>query len=176
MDGLAAARQGHAEERSRFDFARVQSESPLRTLIVVAALVLVLRCASPEAATSGRLSRVPARIWLGSVMRGLAARSSGQQLPLPRFCCASFQSESPRCTLTVFRVAIEMEPGAGCGRTGRPVAMGAAGCAGFAGADGCIGWLTMFGVAEREEILGSSAGIKRRGARSMGRTSLLKSG
>jgi len=56
MDGLAAARQGHAEERPRFDFARVQSESPLRTLIVVAALVLALRSARPKAATSGRLS------------------------------------------------------------------------------------------------------------------------
>jgi len=56
MDGLAAARQGQAEEWPRFDFARVQSESPLRTLIVVAALVLALRCGNPEAATSGRSS------------------------------------------------------------------------------------------------------------------------
>jgi len=114
---------------------------------------------------------VPARIWLGSAMRGLAARSSGQRLPLPRFCCASFQSESPRCTLTVFRVAIATELGAGCGRTGRTVAIGAAGWAGFAGADGCIGWMTIFGVAGRENIFGCAGEISRAFGRTAGRTS-----
>ena len=50
------------------------------------------------------------------------------------------------------------------------------GAAGFAGAVGCIGRMTIFGVAGREEILGSSGGIKRPGARSFGWTTLLKSG
>ncbi len=40
MDGLAAARQGQAEARLRLDFARFHSVSPLRTLIVDAALSL----------------------------------------------------------------------------------------------------------------------------------------
>src|ERR1700720_256793 len=105
MNGLAAARQGHAEERPKLDFARVQRVSPLRTLIVVAALVLALRPTTSELAP-GRLSWAPALICLGSAIWGLAASSSGQRLPRPRFCCASFQSESPARTLMVRRVVI----------------------------------------------------------------------
>src|SRR5580704_3923561 len=137
IDGLAAAKQGQAEERPKLDFARAQRVSPLRTLIVEAALLLALRTEAEVASAAGRLSSAPARIWLGSTILGLTARSSGQRLPRPRFCCANFQSESPPFTLTVFCAAVETELGARCGRAGRTVATGAAGCAGSGGADGC---------------------------------------
>src|SRR5580692_665786 len=118
MDGLAAARQGQAAERPRLDFARFQRVSPLRTLIVAAVVSLALRVGWRVATTTGRLSWAPARIWLGSVMPGLTARSSVQRSPRPRFCCASFQRESPCCTVTVFCVAGVTGLGAGCGCIG----------------------------------------------------------
>src|SRR5580704_15937934 len=101
-EGLAAARQGQAEERPRLAFARFQRVSPLRTLIPAAASFVALSAETGVAAAVGSTSSAPARIWLGLAMLGLTARSSGQRLPRPRFCCASFQRESPRCTLTVF--------------------------------------------------------------------------
>src|SRR5580692_11091587 len=101
MERLAAARQVHAVERPSLAFAKVQSVSPLRTLILASTLVLEPRVSTGDTAGLGRLTRTPARLWLGSTMLGLTATSSGQRLPRPRFCCASFQSESPRRTLTV---------------------------------------------------------------------------
>src|SRR5580704_14536176 len=103
-EGFAAARHGHAEERPRLDFARVHSVSPLRTLIVVGAFEPATRAAD-EAVTAGRTRCAPARIRLGSTMLGLTASSSCHRLPRPRFCCASFQSESPALTLIVRCVA-----------------------------------------------------------------------
>src|SRR5713226_8178195 len=44
---------------------------------------------------------VPAARCMGSTMPGLAARRSCQREPRPRFCCASFQRESPGWTMTV---------------------------------------------------------------------------
>jgi|SRR5580698_1286949 hypothetical protein len=108
-DGLAVARQGQAEERPRLDFAKAQSVSPLRTLIVVAALVLAMGLSTGDTATSGRLSWAPARIRLGLAIFGLRAKSSRQRLPRPRFSCANFQSESPGRTLIVCCVAITAE-------------------------------------------------------------------
>src|SRR5271165_2313918 len=97
-EGLAAARQGHEEERPRLAFARFQRVSPLRTLRRAEAPFGALDTETGVAATAGSRSSAPARIWLGLAMLGLTARSSGQRLPRPRFCCASFQRESPRCT------------------------------------------------------------------------------
>ena len=85
-EGLAVARQGQAEERPRLDFAKAQSVSPLRTLIVLAALALAMGLTVRDTATFGRLSWAPARIRLGFVTLGLTARSSCQRLPRPRFC------------------------------------------------------------------------------------------
>src|SRR5271155_3761890 len=143
MEGLAAARQGHAEERPRLAFARFQRVSPLRTLIAEAAPLVALWAEAGVADAVGSRSSAPTRIWLGLAMLGLTARSSGQRLPRPRFCSASFQRESPRCTLTVFGVATCVttfaELAAGCGWAGRIDDTGAEGCAGFGGAGGSIG-------------------------------------
>src|SRR5580693_1669190 len=99
-------------------------------------------------------------------MFGLAARSSGQRWPRPRFCCASFQRESPLCTLTVFRVAVAAGLRADCGFDGRTVAASAAGlanvfdCLGMDRTRGRIGWMRILGGAGREEILGSAGAIR----------------
>jgi len=77
MDGLAAARQVQADERPKLDLASVQRVSPLRTLIVEAALFEAMPVDTGIAETTGRLSWAPARIWLGSTTLGLMARSSG---------------------------------------------------------------------------------------------------
>src|SRR5882757_6921446 len=50
---------------------------------------------------AGTMISVPAARRVGSTMLGLAASSSCQREPRPRFCCASFQRESPRSTVTV---------------------------------------------------------------------------
>src|ERR1700689_4368851 len=60
-EGLTAARQRHAAERPRLDLARLQSVSPLRTLMVLAPLELAPR-PREAAARAGRLSWAPARI------------------------------------------------------------------------------------------------------------------
>src|SRR6266481_4294114 len=183
IDGLAAARQGQAEERPKLDFARVQRVSPLRTLVVVAALVLTLRPATSEVVV-GRLRWVPARIWLGSAIWGLAATSLGQRLPRPRFCCASFHSESPARTLMVRSVAIAPGASARLACSERSVVSGATGCTGLArtggcnGADeagGCNGWMRMPGGTGREYIFGCAGEIRRTAGRTssrmVGRTS-----
>src|SRR6267143_1408501 len=44
-------------------------------------------------------------MWLASTMPGLTASRSCHRKPLPRFCCASFQRESPGFTVTTFNFA-----------------------------------------------------------------------
>src|ERR1700722_876914 len=126
MEGLAAARQGQAEARLSLDFARLHRVSPLRTLIVGAALFVAWRGAV-AAAAAGRLSSAPTLILLGSALTGFTATSSGQRLPRPRLCCANFQRESPGWMRTVFRGG---------------------------GGKGSSGWTGIVGGAAREEILG----------------------
>src|SRR6476646_10254758 len=162
-DGLAAAKQCQAEERPRFALARLQRVSPLWTLSVSLAMLAATRLERGVAAASGRLSCAPARILLASAIPRLAARSSGQRLPWPKFCFANFQRESPRCTLTVFRAAF-VAAGSECrGCTGRTASLGAIGCA---------GWTKRIGGADRENILGWAGTITRARRRTFGRTSL----
>src|ERR1700721_450169 len=105
MDGLAAARQVQADERPKLDFARAQRVWPLRTLIMVV-VPEAMPADTGVVTTTGRLSWAPARIWLGLTTLGLMARSSGKRLPRPKVICASFQRESPRCTVTIFSAEI----------------------------------------------------------------------
>jgi hypothetical protein len=183
MDGLAAARQGQAEDRPKLFLASAHRVSPLLTRMVETMLFLSLGDEVVVAATAkGRFSRAPGRIWLGLTMFGLAARSSGQRWPRPSFSCANFQSESPLCTLMVFCGAGVAGLRAGCGFDGRAVARGATGlakifnCVRVDGTCGGIRWIRMLGVAWREKILGRAGAISLPGAGSVGRTSLLKSG
>src|SRR6266478_3205321 len=50
---------------------------------------------------AGTTISVPAAMRVGSTMPGLAASSCCQREPRPRFSCATFQRESPRCIVTV---------------------------------------------------------------------------
>src|SRR5580693_8930643 len=159
MDGLAAARQGQAEDRPKLILASAHSVSPFWTRIVGAALFPSWRAGFEVAATAeGRGSCAPAPIWLGLTMLGLAASSAGQRLPWPRFSSASFQRESPLSTLTVFCVAVVAGRTAGCAFNGRTVEAGAAGsakifdCLSVDGTGGCSGWMRILGVTGREEI------------------------
>src|SRR6267142_1294432 len=69
-------------------------------------------------------------MWLGSTIAGFAASSSCQRRASPRFCCASFQRESPGCTVITFNFA---------GPTGA-VRAGAGGCEGATRTTGAAGW------------------------------------
>src|SRR5882724_9580410 len=69
-------------------------------------------------------------MWLGSTIAGFAASSSCQRRASPRFCCASFQRESPGCTVITFNFA---------GPTGA-VRAGAVGCEGATRTTGAAGW------------------------------------
>src|SRR5271169_5801974 len=81
---------------------------------------------------AGRKIWEPATMWLGSTMAGLTASKSCQRRPLPRFCSASFQRESPVWTVTAFsfeRPADAVREGA----VTRDGAIGATGAAGWEG-------------------------------------------
>src|SRR5580704_8327499 len=172
MEGLAAAKQGQEAERPRLALAKFHKVSPRCTVIVGPRLLLALRVDAEVAVATGILSWAPNRIWLGSAIVGLTDRSSGQRLPAPRFCCATFQSESPRCTRTVFLVATVV---AGCAVAGRVDGLGKAGGANVGRAGGSTGWRRVLGRVRGVEILGRTGGLSRSGARSIGRTSLRKS-
>src|SRR5580692_9866066 len=81
-------------------------------------------------------------MWLGSRILGFAESSSRQRRPLPRFCSASFQSESPGFTVTTFRFAAIANAIAGATEGATVGATGAGGCAGMrrtaGGRDGAI--------------------------------------
>jgi len=78
-EGLALARQGQLAEWPKLALARVQSESPLCTLMVRRKLLGVFDAAGRVASITGRLSEAPMRSWFGSAMLGFAARICGQR-------------------------------------------------------------------------------------------------
>src|ERR1700686_1076008 len=96
--GLARAIQLQAGARPYWDCAIFVSVSPFWT----ATFVSDLTCCKVDVSV-GTTMCVPEARRVGSTTEGLAARSSGQREPRPRFCCASFQRESPGCTVTMCR-------------------------------------------------------------------------
>src|SRR5712664_1033009 len=98
-------------------------------------------------------------MWLASTMPGLTASRSCQRRPLPRFCCVSFQRESPGFIVTTFNFA------------GAEGAMGAAGCEGVTRTAGGREGITSsgaekktFGRSKGERFTGGWQGAKRGGA------------
>jgi len=148
--GLAAARQGQEEERPRLVLAKFHKVSPLCTIIVGFTLPFASLVETEVAAATGRLSRAPARIWLGLPIQRLAARSSGQRLPRPKICRVNFQRESPCRTLTVFCVASVVAGSARRSCSGRTATTGATGCA---------GWTRKSGGADRGNTFGGAGTI-----------------
>src|SRR5258708_39698213 len=90
-------------------------------------------------------------MWLRAGMPGVAASTSRQGSPLPRFCCASFQSESPGFTVTTFSWLATGAGAVGCeGVTGT-----AGGCEGGTRGGGDTKGL---GRSEGERFTGGRAG------------------
>ena len=203
--GFAAARQGQADQRPRFVLARLHIVSPLRT-VTFARRLLPDGVEAAFAARTGNANSAPAGIWLGLAIQGFAVRSSGQRLPLPRFCCATFQRESPGFTLMVFSDVLGPEGRIRAGRAGRIASMGATeffdatnffgvnefglaaatgdaaleafaiGSAGTAGADGCAGSTQMLSGVRCEETFGARGNFPWALRPNVGRTSAKKSG
>src|SRR5689334_11027420 len=130
MSGLACAMQVQEEARPNRDCAIFESVSPLRIVILVEALL----------DSAGRKICEPATMRFASTIPGLAASSSGQRTPLPRFSCAIFHKESPGLTINkfTFGCAAGLTAVAGfaglttmiCGSAGTDLTTGAAGCEG----------------------------------------------
>src|SRR6266404_334723 len=93
ISGLACAMQRHAATRPYFACAILESVSPRSTV--------TFRSDFKLETVAGSTISVPAAMCVGATMPGLAASSSCQREPRPRFCCASFQRESPGWTMTV---------------------------------------------------------------------------
>src|SRR5258706_1042865 len=93
ISGVACAMQRHAATRPYFACAILESVSPRSTV--------TSRSDFKLETVAGSTISVPAAMCVGSTMQGLAASSSCQREPRPRFCCASFQRESPGWTMTV---------------------------------------------------------------------------
>src|SRR5258706_15082164 len=93
ISGLACAMQRHAATRQYFACAILESVSPRSTV--------TFRSDFKLETVAGSTISVPAAMCVGATMPGLAASSSCQREPRPRFCCASFQRESPGWTMTV---------------------------------------------------------------------------
>src|ERR1700730_17742414 len=96
--GLACAMQLQAAARPYWDCAIFVTLSPFWA----ATLASDFTCCKVDVSV-GTTICVPAARRVGSTTDGLAASSSGQREPRPRFCCASFQRESPGCTVTMCR-------------------------------------------------------------------------
>src|ERR1700731_3787970 len=96
--GLACAMQLPAAARPYLDCAIFVSVSPFWTATFASDLTYC-----KDDVSVGTTMCVPAARRGGSTMLGLAASSSVQREPRPRFCCASFQRESPGCTMTECR-------------------------------------------------------------------------
>jgi len=111
---LARAIQGQSAPRPNVVCAIFHNVSPLRTLIFSAVLETEERV--------GMLICAPAAIRCGFSIPGFTASSSRHREPLPKFCCASFQSESPRCTVTEWRIGLD---GCDIGTDGREGAISA---------------------------------------------------
>lgn len=86
--GLAWAMQGQAAPLPSWEAASSQRESPLW-------IVMLVGRARERSSVAGTTSKVPGWRRFGSEMAGLAARSSFQREPLPRWRRASFHRESP---------------------------------------------------------------------------------
>src|SRR5258708_39653888 len=99
-------------------------------------LTVTFRSDFKLATLAGTTISVPAAMRLGSTMPGLAASSSCQREPRPRFCCASFQRESPGWMMTVW-----------AGEEALVTADGGAAAFNF-GADGAISGAAVGGWAE----------------------------
>src|SRR5229473_6792356 len=95
ISGLACAMQRHAATRPYFACAILESVSPRSTV--------TFRSDFKLETVAGSTISVPAAMCVGATMPGLAASSSCQREPRPRFCCATFQRESPGCRVTVCR-------------------------------------------------------------------------
>src|SRR6266446_6850160 len=130
MLGLAWAMHAAKEARPSRDCAIWESVSPGRTVNFV-----VVRTDEIEV---GRTICEPATMWLGSRMSGLEESRSCQRTPRPRCCWASFQSESPRFTVTTVGTTSRFAgfKGAMVGATGAEGCAGAKRAAG--GRDGAI--------------------------------------
>src|SRR5712692_3812061 len=95
ISGFACAMQRHAAARPYVPSAILDSVSPGRTV--------TFRSDFKPVSLAGTTISVPAAMRVGSAMPGLAASRSGQREPRPRFCCATFQRESPGRRVTVCR-------------------------------------------------------------------------
>ena len=118
------------------------SVSPLFTVIFVA-----VRAEE----TAGRKICEPALIWFASLIVGLTESSSCQRVPLPKFCSAIFQSESPGFAITALSFAVLL------GTTGT---IGAAGATGT-GAAGCSGAIRAAGGRESGMLGGATKTLGR---------------
>src|SRR5690348_11939323 len=101
--------------------------------------------------TAGRKICEPALIWFASRIAGLTESSSCQRVPLPKFCSAIFQSESPGRAITVLSFAAQL------GATG---SIGVAGATG-AGATGRSGTMRTAGGRESGRIGGATKTLAR---------------
>src|SRR5882724_8559718 len=100
------------------DCAMAQSVSPFFTTIFVAGAEVFSDVA---ASFTGRERVVPGMMRSGFVTAGLMATSSCQREPLPKFFCASVQSESPTWTVIVVTpwiVALRIEVGTSAAKAG----------------------------------------------------------
>jgi hypothetical protein len=141
------AMQDQEEAWPKWARAILESESPFSTVIVVAART--------EEIAAGRSICEPASMWLASRMFGLAASSSCQRRPWPRFCSASFHNESPCFTITTLRFFETVGAILADGRAGAIRADG------FAGATGATGrGVARLGGAGREERMRGGAESK----------------
>src|SRR5437899_5079035 len=76
--------------------------------------------------TAGRKIGEPALIWFASRIAGLTESNSCQRAPLPKFCSAIFQSESPGFAITALSFAAAFGATGTIGATGA-IGSGAAG-------------------------------------------------
>src|SRR5882724_6277546 len=94
-------------------------------------------------------------MWLGSTIAGFAASSSCQRRASPRFCCASFQRESPGCTVITFNFAGPtgaVRAGAGGWEGATPRTDGFAGVGRTTGATGSAGATRTTGAGEGDTL------------------------
>src|SRR5204863_212275 len=89
------------------------SVSPFFTVIFVAVRA--------EETDAGRKICEPALIWFASLIVGLTESSSCQRVPLPKFCSAIFQSESPGFAITARRRRAERRAKATARRQRLPI-------------------------------------------------------
>src|SRR5206468_7824126 len=85
------------------------SVSPFFTVIFVAVRI---------EETAGRKICAPALIWFASLIVGLTESSSCQRVPLPKFCSAIFQSESPGFAITALSFDVLLGTTGTIGRSG----------------------------------------------------------